>query len=109
LGADAFDQADLNERTQEVKSALLGNGQRIPDVARGQTLAVAEQLEDLLLFRAQNQLLLIPLRGEFLHPGPDALQSEQESFVMSDGSSMSQVIGQELEVVPLGSGCHPLQ
>lgn len=85
LGADAFDQAGLNERPQEVERALFGDGQCIPGFPRGEALVVAQQLEELLLFRAENQFLLL-----------------------SDGSSMSQVIGQGLEVVRLDSGCHRL-
>lgn len=80
LGADAFHKARLDERPEEVEGALLGDGQRVPDFARGETVAVTEQLEQLLLFGAQDQLLLFRLRGEFLYAGPDTFQGEQEAF-----------------------------
>jgi hypothetical protein len=64
LGADALYQASLEEGPEQVESALLGDGQRIPNLARGETLLVAEQLEQLLLFGAQDQLPLFRFRGE---------------------------------------------
>jgi hypothetical protein len=80
LGADALYQASLEEGPEQVESALLGDGQRIPNLARGETLLVAEQLEQLLLFGAQDQLPLFRFRGEFQYARPDTLQGEQQPF-----------------------------
>ena len=63
LGADALYQAGLDEGPEEVESALLGNGQRLPDLARGEALLVAEQSKQFLLFGAQDKLLVLPLRS----------------------------------------------
>src|SRR5258708_6047032 len=80
LGADAFYQSGLNERPQEIESALFGDGKGIPNFARGETFVVAEQMEQLLLSGAQDEFLLFRFCGELLHASPDPLQRQQESF-----------------------------
>jgi hypothetical protein len=61
LGADALYEAGLDERPEKVEGALFGDGQRIPNLARGKTPAVAKQLEQLLLFGAQDELIVLRL------------------------------------------------
>jgi hypothetical protein len=53
LSADAFYQAGLDQRPEEVKGALFGDGERIPDFARREALVVVEQLEQLLLLQRE--------------------------------------------------------
>ena len=67
------DQTGRNERAQEIERALFRNADCVPDFARGHRLVLAQEMEQLLLLRAQNELRFAAAGGEFLHPAPDPL------------------------------------
>ena len=67
-------QTGFDQWSQQIERALFRYAERVPDLARGERLVFAQEMEELLLSRPQHQLRFSAARRQFLDTALDPLQ-----------------------------------